>query len=55
MSQIDISSEKQAGKKKRKTEVPTYNFQTPPNLYPQKTSSFLKLQYTVATSRNKVV
>jgi hypothetical protein len=28
MSQIDISSKKESGTKKRKTEVPTYDFQT---------------------------
>jgi hypothetical protein len=29
MSQINILSEKESGTKKRKTEVPTYDFQTP--------------------------
>jgi hypothetical protein len=47
MSQIDISSEKESGTKKRKTEVPTYDFQTPPNMSPQR-SKFL-----FETSRHK--
>jgi hypothetical protein len=36
MSQIDLLSEKESGTKKRKTEVPTYDFQTPPNISPQR-------------------
>jgi hypothetical protein len=40
MSQTDLSSEKQSGKKKRKTEIPTYDFQTPSDLSPQR-SKFL--------------
>jgi hypothetical protein len=40
MSQIDLSSEKESGTKKTKTEVPTYNFQTPPNISLQR-SKFL--------------
>jgi hypothetical protein len=55
MSQIDLSSKKESGSKNIKTEVPTYDFQTPLNLSPQRSKSFLKLQYTVATARNKLV
>jgi hypothetical protein len=40
MSQIDLSSKKESGAKKRKTEGPTYDFQTPPNISPQR-SKFL--------------
>jgi hypothetical protein len=40
MSQIYISSKKESGTKKRKTEVLTYDFQTPPNISPQR-SKFL--------------
>jgi hypothetical protein len=40
MSQIDLSSRKESGTKKRKTEVPTYDFKTPPNISPQR-SKFL--------------
>jgi hypothetical protein len=36
MSQIDLSSEKESGTKKIKTEVATYDFQTPPNMSPQR-------------------
>jgi hypothetical protein len=36
MSKIDLSSKKGSVTKKRQTEVPTYNFQTPPNLSPQR-------------------
>jgi hypothetical protein len=36
MSQISLSSKKETGTKKRKTEVPTYDFQTPPNLSRQR-------------------
>jgi hypothetical protein len=35
-SQIDILSEKEPGTKKIKTEVPTCDFETPPNVYPAK-------------------
>jgi hypothetical protein len=35
MSKIDLLSEKESGTKKRKTEVPNCDFQTPPNLSPQ--------------------
>jgi hypothetical protein len=41
-SQIDISSEKESGTKKRKTEVTTYDFQTPANLSPQKIKFLFK-------------
>jgi hypothetical protein len=40
MSQIDLSSKKDSGTKKRKTEVPTYDFQTHTNISPQR-SKFL--------------
>jgi hypothetical protein len=40
MSQIDLLSEKESGSNKIKTEVPTYDFQTPPNISPQR-SKFL--------------
>jgi hypothetical protein len=36
MSQIDLKSKKESVTKKRKTEVPTYEFQTPPNIFPQR-------------------
>jgi hypothetical protein len=40
MSQIDLSSKKESGTKEIKTEVPTYDFKTPPNISPQR-SKFL--------------
>jgi hypothetical protein len=40
MSQIYLSPKKESVTKKRKTEVPTYDFQTPPNISPQR-SKFL--------------
>jgi hypothetical protein len=43
-SQKYIFSEKELGKKSRKTEVPAYdfhNFQTPPNISPQRSKFFL--------------
>jgi hypothetical protein len=40
MSQIYLLSEKESGTKKRKTEVPTYDFQAPSNISPQR-SKFL--------------
>jgi hypothetical protein len=42
MGQIDLSSEKESGTKKRKTEVPTDDFQTPTNIcYAKKQVPFL--------------
>jgi hypothetical protein len=55
MSQIDLLFEKESGTKKRKTEVPTYDFQTPTIFIYKEASSFFKLQYIVATSRKKLV
>jgi hypothetical protein len=60
MSQIDLLSKKESGTKKRKTEVPTQRSQLTTSKHLQiflrkEASFFLKLQYTVATARNKVV
>jgi hypothetical protein len=51
MSQIDISYEKDSGTKKRKTEVPTYDFQTPLNLSLQRIK-FL-FETSIHSSNNK--
>jgi hypothetical protein len=51
MSQISLSSKKESGKKKRKTEVPTYDFQTPPNISPQR-SKFL-VETSIHSSNSK--
>jgi hypothetical protein len=49
VSQIDLLSEKESGTNKRKTEVPTYNFQTPLNLSPKRSKFFFE---TSIHSRN---
>jgi hypothetical protein len=51
MSQVDLLSKKESGTKKRKTEVPTYDFQTPPNLSPQR-SNFL-FETSIHSSNSK--
>jgi hypothetical protein len=51
MSQIYLSSEKEPGTKKRKTELPTYDFQTPPNLSPQR--SKLLFETSIHSSNSK--
>jgi hypothetical protein len=49
--QIDLSSKKESGTKKRKIEVPTYDFQTPPNVSPQR-SKFL-FETSIHSSNSK--
>jgi hypothetical protein len=51
MSQISLSSKKESGTKKRKTEFPTYDFQTPPNISPQR-SKFL-FETSIHSSNSK--
>jgi hypothetical protein len=60
MSQIDILSENESRTKKRKREVPTYNFQTPLNVSSQRSKFIFETSCTVTTARvttarNKVV
>jgi hypothetical protein len=51
MSQISLSSKKESGKNKRKTEIPTYNVQTPRNISPQR-SKFL-FETSIHSSNSK--
>jgi hypothetical protein len=51
MSHTYLSSEKNSGKKKRKTEVPAYDFQTPPNMSPQR--SKLLFETSIHSSNSK--
>jgi hypothetical protein len=51
MSQIDLLSENESGTKTRKTVVPVYDFQTPPNLSPQR-SKFL-FETSIHSSNSK--
>jgi hypothetical protein len=46
MSQIYLLSEKESGTNKRKTEVPTYDFQTPPNISPQRSKFLVETSIT---------
>jgi hypothetical protein len=51
MRQIYLLSKKESGRNKIKTEVPTYDFQTPPNISPQR-SKFL-FETSVHSSNSK--
>jgi hypothetical protein len=51
MSQIDLSYKKDSGTNKRKTEVPTYDFQTPPNISPQRSKFLFKTSIRNSNSK----
>jgi hypothetical protein len=53
MSNIDITSKKESGTKKRKTEVPTYDFQTPPNISPQRSKFLFETSIHSSNSNSK--
>ena len=53
MSQIDLSSDKESGKKKIKTEIPTYDFQTPPNISPQRSKFLFETSVHSSDSKKK--
>jgi hypothetical protein len=53
MSQIDLSSKKESGTKKRKTEVPTCDFQTPLNISPQRSKFFSRQSRHTHIRRNE--
>jgi hypothetical protein len=51
MSQIDLSSKKESGTKKRKTEIPTYDFRTPTNISPQRGKFLFVTSIHISNSR----
>jgi hypothetical protein len=53
MSQIDLSYDKESGTKKRKTEVSTYDFQTPPNISPQRSKFLFETSIHSSNSKNQ--
>jgi hypothetical protein len=53
MSQINLSTKNESGTKKRKTEVPTYDFQTPPNLSPQRSKLLFEISIHSSNSKKK--
>jgi hypothetical protein len=55
MSQIDLSSKKESGINKIKTEVPTYDFQTPPNIFPQRSIFLFETLIHSSNSKKKGV
>jgi hypothetical protein len=52
ISQIDLSSENESGKNIRKTDVPTYDIQAPPNMSPQRSN--ILFETSIQSSNSKI-